>query len=146
LAGGNRTVRCTGAIARWNGDPLAGAAIFRQLTIDGGDDTLLVGTARGGPGVVGHGEETTLGWRIHGEQAMPFEESLISTQYAGGGDPTRIGLELWPRDADQSSRAGAVRVAGSLIGGVRTGGIWAGLFRCHADGAEGLGTYLLWRS
>ncbi len=144
--GGNQTFRCSGEIARWSGDPLEGAAVFRQLTVDGGDDTLLVGTAKGEPGVEGHGDETTLGWRIDAEQATPFEESLISTQYAAGGDPTRIGLELWPRDADQASRAGAVRVAGSLLGGVRMGGTWAGLFRCHTDGAEGLGTYLLWRA
>lgn len=144
--GGNQTFRCFGGIARWSGDPLEGAAVFRQLTVEAGDDTLLVGTARGEPGVAGHGDESVLGWRIDGEQATPFEESLITTQYAAGGDPTRIGLELWPRDVDQASRAGAVRVAGSLLGGVRAGGIWAGLFRCHTDGAEGLGTYLLWRS
>jgi hypothetical protein len=55
-------------------------------------------------------------------------------------------LELWPEDADQTSRAGACRVTGSLIGGTEAGGTWAGLFRCHADGTEGLGSYLLWRA
>jgi hypothetical protein len=37
-------------------------------------------------------------------------------------------------------------VAASSLGGVSLGNAWAGLFRCHTDGSEGLGSYLLWRA
>jgi hypothetical protein len=140
-----RSAECHGQICRWADDPLAGAAIFRQLTIDAGEDTLLVITARGRSGATGHGEEQSDGWLIQGEEVAPYEESLISTQYDSGGDPTRIGLELWPPEADQTSRAAATRVSGSLLGGTSSGAVWAGFFRCHTGDAEGVGSYLLCR-
>jgi len=143
-AGAAKTVRCQGQIARWSGDVVAGAATFRYLTVEKGDELLIV-TATGSPDAPGHGEDRTAGWRLQGEDATPFEETLISTQYDGRDRPTRIGVELWPEDANQSSRAAATRVAGSALGGVNTGGTWSGLFRCHADGTEGLGIYLLRR-
>ena len=43
-------------------------------------------------------------------------------------------------------RAAAVRVSGSLLGGIRQGDTWAGFFRCHTDEQDGLGTYLLRRA
>lgn len=143
--GSAQSAECRGQICRWADDPVAGAAIFRQLTIDAGEDALLVITARGQPGASGHGEEQAHGWLIQGEEVAAYEESLISTQYDGGDDPTRIGLELWPPEADQTSRAAATRVSGSLLGGARTGAVWAGFFRCHTGDAEGVGSYLLWR-
>jgi hypothetical protein len=144
--GEGQTFESPGQISRWIGDPLAGAAVLRHLAIGGPADSLLLATARGAPGAAGHGSEEAVGWLLSAESGTPYEETLISTQYDGDGDPTRIGLELWPEDADQSSRAAATRVSGSLLGGVRTGPVWAGLFRCHADGVEGLGSYLLWRA
>jgi hypothetical protein len=144
--GDSRTFESPGQISRWIGDPLAGAAVLRHLAIGGPTDSLLLATASGAPGDDGHGSEHTFGWLLSAESGAPYEETLISTQYDGGGDPTRIGLELWPEDADQSSRAAATRVSGSLLGGARAGPVWAGLFRCHADGVESLGSYLLWRA
>jgi hypothetical protein len=82
---------------------------------------------------------------LRGEEPTPFEETLISTQYDGDDVPTRIGLELWPEEAERASRAAATRVAASSLGGVRVGNVWAGLFRCQTDGVLGLGSYLLWR-
>ena len=83
---------------------------------------------------------------LRGEDATPFEDTFISTQYDGGDDPTRLGLELWPEEAERASRAAATRVAASALGGIRTDSTWAGLFRCHTDGSEGIGSYLLWRA
>ena len=145
IEAGNRTVPGTGQISRWTHDPVSGAGAFRCLTVETGD-SLVVATARGEPGAQGHGEERTLGWMLHGEEVTPFDQALISTQYDDQGNPTRIGLELWPVDADQTSRAAATRVAASVLGGVRSDGSWAGLFRCPTDGAEGMGSYLLWRA
>jgi hypothetical protein len=143
--GGAQTFESSGQICSWSADPLEGAGTYRLITVEAGD-ALLLAAARGEPGARGHGEEESHGWLIEGEDVGAFEDSLISTQYDASGDPTRIGIELWPPDADQATRAAATRVAGSLLGGARAGGAWAGLFRCHTDGTEGIGTYLLWRA
>jgi hypothetical protein len=142
--GAMQTFQCSGQICRWAANPLEGAGTFRQITVEADDAALFV-LARGAPGARGHGEEDSLGWRIEGENTGAFEDALISTQYDAAGDPTRIGLELWPPDADQTTRAAATRVVGALLGGARVGGAWAGLFRCHTDGTGGIGIYLLWR-
>jgi hypothetical protein len=139
-------VRCSGYIARWKADPLDGAAVFRQIAVERPGDSFLIATAVGHPGSEGHGEEDAGGWLLEGETATTFEEALISTQYDGAGRQTRLGLELWPEDADQSSRAAATRVSGSSLGAVVLGNSAAGLFACHVDGAEGFGSYLLWRA
>ncbi len=145
-AGGSRTSACSGYIARWNANPVEGASTFRQLAIERGGESFLIATAFGRPGSQGHGEELTSGWLLEGERATPFEEALISTQYDEGGEPTRLGLELWPEDADQTSRAAATRVSGSSLGTVSSGATSAGIFSCHANGAEGFGSYVLWRA
>jgi hypothetical protein len=144
--GGKQTRRGSGQIGRWSGDPLEGSGTLRQIAIDAGEGALLVAVARGETGAEGHGAERTSAWRLEGEDAIPFEEALISTQYDGDGRPTRLGLELWPVDAERASRAAASRVSGSALGSVRVGRVWAGLFRCHTDGTEGLGSYILWRA
>lgn len=144
-AGGRRTSDGAGQICRWATNPAEGAGIYRQIAVAVEDDALLI-TAAGEPGADGHDEERVTGWLVQGEDEIPFEESLISTQYDAAGDPTRFGLELWPVDADQTTRAAATRVSASLLGGARSGGAWGGLFRCHTDGVEGFGTYLLWRA
>jgi hypothetical protein len=144
--GGSQTFECAGQISEWVGNPLEGAGILRHLAIGGAPDTQLIATASGAPGAEGHGSERAVGWLLTADTGVPYEETLISTQYDADGDPTRIGLELWPEDADTSSRAAATRVSGSLLGGLRAGPVWAGLFRCHTDGTEGLGSYLLGRA
>jgi hypothetical protein len=143
---GSQTLRCSGYIARWQRDPLDGAAVFRQIVVERPGESFLIAAALGRPGSEGHGEEEAGGWLLEGENATAFEEVLISTQYNGSGKPTRLGLELWPEDADQSTRAAATRVSGSSLGVVESGNAAAGLFSCHADGTEGFGSYLLWRA
>jgi hypothetical protein len=137
-----RTVPTSAHLSRWGADPLDGAATFRHLAIELETGSLLVITARGEPGIEGHGEERTSAWLLDPEGgASGSEEALLSTQYDARGRPTRAGLELWPGDD-----APPTRIAASLLGGAEHGGTWAGFFRCRADGAEGLGSYLLWRS
>jgi hypothetical protein len=142
---GSRAFHCQGQISRWSGDPLDSAGTFRHLAIDAGEESVLVIEARGEPGAE-HGDELSAAWLIRGEDETGFEDAFVSTQYDGATDPTRFGLELWPEEAERASRAAATRVAASLLGGVRVGDIWAGLFRSHTDGSEGLGSYLLWRA
>jgi hypothetical protein len=145
-ADGTETSGGSGYIARWSANPVEGVAVLRHLAIDRGGESFLIASALGRPGLEGHGSEQAAGWLLEGENAAPFEETLISTQYDGSGKPTRLGLELWPQDADQSSRAAAVRVSGSSMGVVDSGKTTAGLFSCHVDGTEGFGSYLLWRA
>ncbi|MFL5906263.1 MAG: hypothetical protein ACJ75Z_01540, partial [Solirubrobacterales bacterium] len=139
--GGGKTVECSGQISRWTTDPLEGAGAFRHLTIAGPEGALVVAIALGPQGLEGHGDERVSAWSIDadGHQSR-FGEALISTQYDGDGRPTRVGLELWPGE-DSPPR----RIACSLLGGADSGGLWAGLFRCQTDGAEGLGSYVLHR-
>jgi hypothetical protein len=127
-------------------DPTGEAATFRHLALQGRDGATIVCTAAGAPGIQGHGEERSSGTLFADGEEIDYAEALISTQYDGSGAPTRFGLELWPPDADQATRAAATRVSASLLGGTGSGPVWAGFFRCHVDGAEGLGTYLLWRA
>jgi hypothetical protein len=142
---GTKAVQCEGQISRWGGDPLEGAGTFRHLAIDAGDESLVVVESRGDPGVE-HGDERSAAWQIRGEEDIPFEDAFISTQYDSSDEPTRLGLELWPEEAERASRAAATRVAASSLGGVRVGGAWGGLFRCQTDGILGMGSYLLWRA
>jgi hypothetical protein len=141
---GSQSFRCPAQICRWSSDPLEGVGTFRHLGIDAGEESLLTVESRGEPGA-DHADERAGAWLIRGEEDAPFEDTFISTQYDGQGAPTRFGLELWPEEAERASRAAATRVAASSLGGASIGSVWAGLFRCHTDGSEGLGSYLLWR-
>jgi hypothetical protein len=143
--GSSEAVQCAGQIGRWSSNPVEGAGTLRHLAIDGGEESLLVAVARGEPGA-DHGEERTAGWLIRGEEESRFEDSFLSTQYGAGGDPNRFGLELWPEESERASRAAAMRVSGTSLGGARIGNAWACLFGCHTDGSEGIGSYLLWRA
>jgi hypothetical protein len=142
---GSQSFQCAGQISRWSADPLEGAGTFRHLAIDAGDESLLVVDSRGDPGAE-HGEERTAAWLIHGEDESRFEDAFVSTQYDGDGNPSRLGLELWPEEVERASRAAATRVAAASEGGIGREGVWAGFFRCQTDGVLGLGSYLLWRA
>jgi hypothetical protein len=142
---GAKAVRCEGQISRWESNPLEGGGTFRHLAIDAGDESLVVVESRGDTGAE-HGDELTTAWQVRGEEDARFEDTFISTQYDASREPTRLGLELWPEEAERASRAAATRVAASSLGGVRIGGAWAGVFRCLTDGILGLGSYLLWRT
>jgi hypothetical protein len=144
-SGGGQTLACAGHLSRWSGDPLEGAGTFRHLAIDS-EGSLLIIAAQGPPGAKGHDEEATGAWLLDGAAASAFGESLISTQYDASGSPTRIGLELWPQGEGQTSRAAATRGSGSRIGGGDFGSLSAALLRCHTEGVEGLGSYLVWRA
>jgi hypothetical protein len=142
LEGSGPAVPCPGHATKWSSDPLEGAGVFRHLAIETAEGALLIVTARAEPGEKGHSAEEASAWLIDNTGALrEFEETLISTQYDGAGRPTRFGLELWPEDG-----APPTRVTASLLGGAEAGSCWAGLFRSHTDGAEGLGAYLLWRA
>ncbi len=74
-------------------------------------------------------------------EPLPFEESLLSTEYDGDGVQRRATLELWP-DVDDMR---PVRGAGSLISSVRVRrhelDSQIAFFRWSVEGREGLGTY-----
>jgi hypothetical protein len=141
---GAQTVECAGQISRWGESPLDGLGTFRHLAIDAGDQSLVVVESRGDPRG-DHGDEARAAWQIRGEEDSSFEDAFVSTQYDSASHPTRLGVELWPEEAERASRAAATRVAAASLGGVEVGDAWAGLFRCQTDGVLGMGSYLLWR-
>ena len=143
--GGSAAVQCPGQVSRWSSNPVEGAGTFRHLAIDAGEESLLVAESRGEPRT-DHGDERTGAWLVRGEDETRFEDSFLSTQYDAEEDPARFGLELWPEESERTSRAAATRVSASLLGGAMIGGAWAGVFDCHTDGSEGIGSYLLWRA
>jgi hypothetical protein len=142
-----RKLQCPGHLSRWDGDPVDGAGTFRHLAIEAADGSLILLVAQGLAGASGHGEEQTAGWALDPEgAATAFGEALLSTQYDAGGNPTRLGLELWPEGEEQTVRAAATRPSATRLGGAEHAGMTAALFRSHVDGTDGLASYLLWRA
>jgi hypothetical protein len=139
--GRRRTLACGGYTCSWAADP-PNADAFRHLVVPLGEDSLVILAARRPGEAEGHGQEDVACWRLEAEGgAAPFAEALLSTQYDAAGDQTRAGLELWP----EGDEAPPTRAAGTTIGHAAAGAVTAALLRTSAEGAEGIGTYLIWR-
>jgi hypothetical protein len=146
--GWGRTFQSPGHLSRWAADPLEGARRFRHLAVEAAEGSLLLLCSRGAPGAESHGDEEAAAWLLEAEGgALAFGEALLSTQYDEAGRQTRAGLELWPEGEEQTTRAAATRSAGIRLGGTEAvdRGVTAALLRCSTEGAEGLGSYLIWR-
>jgi hypothetical protein len=146
--GWGRSFQCPAHLSRWASDPLEGAGRFRHLAVEAAEGSLLLLCSRGDQGAENHSEEKASAWLLDGEGGFSaFDEAMLSTQYRDRGEPTRIGLELWPTGEDQSVRAAAMRAAGTRLGGTEPAnpGVTAALLRCSTEGTEGLGSYLIWR-
>jgi hypothetical protein len=146
--GWGRTFQCPAHLSRWATDPLEGAGRFRHLAVEAAEGSLLLLCSRGNPGAENHGEEEAAAWLLEPEGgAVAFGEALLSTQYDDAGLPTRAGLELWPEGEEQTARAAATRAAGTRLGGTNPvdEGVTATILHCSTEGAEGVGSYLIWR-
>lgn len=145
VAGRRRVVRCAGYATRWASDPLAGTGVLRHLALPAPDGGALVVLARGAAGA-DFSEEAARGWLFDsGGAASGYPSAYLSTQYDSEGRQTRAGVELWSEDPE----AGPMRAAGTLLGEVAepgAGGVSAAILRSSADGATGLGGYLIWRA
>jgi hypothetical protein len=140
---GGKTAGCRGFVLRWAAEPAAGAQLFRALAVPAADGGLVLLTARREPGGADHAAEATAAWLLgSGGDASAFDEALLSTQYDGEGRQTRLGLELWPAEAE----APPMRASATALGVSTAGGTAAALMRSSAEGAEGVGGYLIWRS
>lgn len=124
-----------------------GRIVRRSIGVVFDDGALLALTAalpgRGG----GHGDEQVSAVFCDPDGApLPFEESLLSTEYGDDGVQRRVTLELWPDLEDMRP----VRGAGSLISSVRVRrdelDSQIAFFRWSVEGREGLGTYEVSRS
>ncbi|MGZ5360641.1 MAG: hypothetical protein ACXWZW_03390 [Solirubrobacterales bacterium] len=141
---GNGKVRpARGLALRWDEDPTAGSGLFRALFLPAPDGEALLLTAVREPRASNHADEAVSAWLLDRDgRATAFEEALLSTQYDGDGLQTRVGLELWPADAD----APLLRAAATTFGLSRSHGVSAALMASSVEGAEGTGGYLIWRS
>lgn len=142
LGGKKRSLTCPGSWLSWEQDPRRDASVVRQLAMPTGEDVTVLLAARRPAGLAGHGEEEVSGFRATREQVEPYREALLSTQYDGQGRPTRIGLELWLGEGEETH---PTRAAATVIGTVTDGDVTAAMLRTSAEGNEGVGSYLVWR-
>lgn len=134
--------KLSGVLTRWAEDPTDGAELVRHLAIPASDGGTIVLIATRERGAGDHAAERTAAWLVGRDgRAVPFSESLLSTQYDGDGLQTRVGLELWPADPE----APAMRAAATALGAAGVGDVSAAIMRSSAEGAAGLGAYLVWR-
>jgi hypothetical protein len=146
LEGPRRKLDGFGHLTRWRKDPpWRDNELVRHLagTLEDGS-LLLAGSARP-RGAAGHDEEAIAAWLVDPDGTVEgFAEPLVSTQYDGGGLPTRAGLELWGADPEAPARRAAatkVAVASTEIGEWRLDGAF---MRWSFEGRTGSGTYLIW--
>jgi hypothetical protein len=140
---GRRLLVCPAQISHVPERLLESSELLRHLAVPLGDDGELICTARRPGEVAEHGDERVEAVRFGPEQEREeFGEVLLSTQFDGGGRPTRIGLELWPRDEGE---LGPLRAAGVVIGGAESEHVLAALLETSSEGRTGIGSYLIWR-
>ena len=143
VAGQRRVVECQGYLTRWAADPLHDAGLLRHLAMPTADGGVLVVLSRARAGE-GFAEEHSSALLLDAEgSASPYPHAFLSTQYDDEGRQTRAGLELWSSDEE----APPIRAAGTLLGEVaEEDGVNAAILRTSAEGAPGLGGYLIWRA
>lgn len=95
----------------------------------------------------GHGQENDLvaATVFEPEGWTPVDDPRVSTTYLAGEHPARVGLELWIGDGDeQYSRRAAAEAAGNAAR-LERGGLQLQVtpLRCHTQGLDGAGVYLL---
>ena len=96
----------------------------------------------------GHSTDAITAALLDPEGSIAVAEPRLSTTYAAGEFPSRMGLELWigEQDSEQYPRRFAGEAAGPRIAAQHDGcAISAALLRCHSRGRDGAGVYLLAR-
>jgi hypothetical protein len=143
VTGQRRVIECQGFLTRWGADPLADAGVLRHLAMPAAEGGVLVVLGRGEPGADFAGESSSALLLDSDGGATSYPDAWLSTQYDDDGRQTRAGLELWSAEPE----APPMRAAGTLVGQVaeRDGGVTAAMLRTSAEGAPGLGSYLIWR-
>jgi hypothetical protein len=140
---GRRALVCPAQISRVPGELLDDSELLRHLSAPPGEEGQLICSARRPLGVAEHGDEEVEAIRLGSEgEQEEFGEVLLSTQYDGDGSPTRIGLELWPREEGE---VGPMRAAGVAIGATHSEHTSAVLLDVSCEGRKGIGSYLIWR-
>jgi len=124
-----------------------GKVVRRSIGIVFDDGALLALTSALPERGRDHGDEEISAVFCEPEGApLPFEESLLSTEYDEDGVQRRVTLELWPDLEDMRP----VRGAGSVVRSLRVRrhelDSQIAFFRWSVEGREGLGTYEVARS
>lgn len=99
----------------------------------------------------GHSDDVMAAALFAPSATVAVAEPRLSTTYTAAGVPSRLSLELWLDDADEETAQYPRRAAGEAIGArarSRQGelDVSAELLRCHSQGREGAGVYLLVRA
>ncbi|HEY3726891.1 MAG TPA: hypothetical protein VGL51_06935 [Solirubrobacteraceae bacterium] len=105
---------------------------------------LLAFRPRGGSGQEGDRLTATL---FDPDQAIDVDEPRLSTTYTADGLPSRASLELWIGEGEeQYPRRAAAESLGTGAGVSAAGlSLYASPLRCHSQGLDGPGVYLLAR-
>jgi hypothetical protein len=120
---------------------------FRQvLAWFGPSDAVALSSSRP-RGVKGHDRDAVTTILLDADGPKPVDEGRLSTTYAAGGPPARMGLEVWfVGEEEHFPRRVAGEVAGPAAGGA-TDGVEVSLspLICHSRGVHGGGAYLIVR-
>lgn len=117
-----------------------------------GDESLTLSALRP-RGAGGHEGERITTSLLESGQARTVIDPRLSTTYAGDGEPSRAGVELWvsePSEDAEEATERPYRIAGEAVA---RGASWregdlelaAYPFRCHSHGRDGAGVYVLGR-
>jgi hypothetical protein len=108
------------------------------------DDGLAVSSARP-RGAAGHDHDEVIATVFEPGGALTIDDGRLSTTYDATGQPTRMSLELWLPDEEESYPR---RAAGEVIGmlgeaELADAELEVHALECHRAGRDGLGVYAL---
>jgi hypothetical protein len=158
-AGADHEVDSLGTRASRDAADPSGLDSIRGLAAWFGPDLGLSVLSLRPRGATGHDRDSITASLFEQGHPLTVEEARLSTTYTAEGVPARAGVELWlaPGEAEVSEgeqeppEPRPRRAAGESIGPIASGSageldVHAGLFRCHAEGREGSGVYVLART
>jgi hypothetical protein len=139
-AGSSGAIECIGRAVRTSGViDWSRVELVRTLTVSLDEGSLLAVAAARPAGAAGHGDEAVSALLAEPDGGtIRFDEPLLSTEYDPGGEPRRVGIELWPQDEEAVAMRGAGTVLSQAPG--------AAFLAFTLDGRTGTARYAILRS
>ncbi len=147
--GGERALACLGVRDEQPVPDLSELEAFRQVLAWFAEDDALALSAARPRGASGQERDELSAIVFEPRGPARVHDARLSTTYADGGVPARIGLELWlPGEADDEEYP--VRAAGEALGSPATARLSGATLAinpmlAHRAGRDGLATYVLAR-
>jgi hypothetical protein len=111
------------------------------------DDQALALLALRPRGAAGNQDDHLAATLFDSDATIIVEEPRLSTTFGAGGRPSRASLELWIGEGDEQypRRAAAEAVGAGASIGIDGLTVHGSPLRCHSQGSDGPGVYLLAR-